>query len=285
MLKKLIKYEWKGVYKMGLILLGVVAFATLLGFLASRSPLWSDVMIYSDFAEGLATTVSFFSIMLYIILLAGTIYAVMIYVAVRFYRTMYTDEGYLLHTLPVGKHQILISKILVSAIWLLITYIAMFVSILCFVVFMMEAISPGSFGEMMADLPSVLGEIGRELRNLTGSERLRLIHFLVSLILSVLIGIPTGIVTIFGAISLGQLFSKHRVLMAILCYVGIVIGAGLFSSIMRTVVMSGSFWYSVDQVFGYFFTLLDSTLVLNILSLVGFYLLSYYITSKKLNME
>ena len=136
MLRKLIKYEWKGVYKMGLILLGVVAFATLLGFLASRSPLWSDARAYDTVVvNGLASIMSFFAIMLYIILLMGTIYAILIYVAVRFYRTMYTDEGYLLHTLPVTKHQILISKLLVSSLWVFFTYMAMFASVIFYVMF------------------------------------------------------------------------------------------------------------------------------------------------------
>lgn len=285
MLRKLIKYEWKGFYKMGLILLGVVAFATLLGFLASRSPLWSDVRVYDSFAVGLATTISFFSIILYIILLAGTVYALLIYAAVRFYRTMYTDEGYLLHTLPVTKHQILISKLLVSSIWLFITYIAMFASIVLFIMFMMEAVSPGSVGEMMAYLPGLFDELWRELGNLSGKDRVELAYLITSLFLSLLVAIPSGIITIFGAISLGQLFSKHRVLMAILCYVGINIVMSIISKMVRSISYTGIYLYDYDQGLGYLLTLLNSSLVTGLLEGVGFYLLSYFITSRKLNME
>lgn len=285
MLRKLIKYEWKGVYKIGLILLGVVAFATLLGFLASRSPLWSDVRIYNDFAEGISAVMSFFAIMLYMILLAGTVYAILIYIAVRFYRTMYTDEGYLLHTLPVTKHQILISKLFVSSIWLLFTYIAVIASVVLFIMFMMEAISPGSVGEMMTHLPELFGELWRELGNLSGKDRLELAYLLTSLFLTLFVGIPSGIIAIFGAISLGQLFSKHRVLMAILCYVGINIVVSIVSSVIRSVSYTGIFLYDYDQGLRYLLTLLNSSLVVSILEGVGFYLLSYFITSKKLNME
>lgn len=285
MLKKLIKYEWKGVYKMGLILLGVIAFATFLGFLASRSPLWTDIVIYDDFAEGLATMMSLFAIMLYIIVLAGVAYAILIYIGVRFYKTMYTDEGYLLHTLPVTKHQILISKLLVSSLWLFIISTAVFVSGMFVIFFIMEAASPGSVGEMLAYLPDVFGELGRAIRDMSGSDRMALIHFLISLILSMLVGILSTILTIFCAVSLGQLFSKHRVLMAILCYVGILIVMAIFTAVVRSISYTGMFLYDFDQVLGYFFTLIDSTVVLNLLMGVGFYLLSYYITSKKLNME
>ena len=285
MLRKLIKYEWKGVYKMGLILLGVVAFATLLGFLASRSPLWTNVRIYDEFAEGVTTMMSFFAIMLYIMLLMGTVYAILIYIAVRFYRTMYTDEGYLLHTLPVTKHQILISKLLVSSIWAFFIYVAMFASVVLFVVFMVEAISPGSVGEMLADLPGVFDEIWRVLGTLSGRDRIELAHLLVSALLGLLIGLPASLATIFGAISLGQLFSKHRVLMAILCYAGINIAVSVVTAIVRSVSYTGLFIYDFDQVLGYFSTFLDLSLVMNILIGVGFYFLSFFITSKKLNMD
>lgn len=285
MLRKLIKYEWKGFYKMGLILLGVVVFATLLGFLASRSPLWSDVRVYDSFAAGLATTISVFSIILYIILLAGTVYALLIYIAVRFYRTMYTDEGYLLHTLPVTKHQILISKLLVSSIWLLITYIAMVVSAFSFIMFIMEAVSPGSVGEMMAYLPGLFDELWKELGNLSGKDRIEMAYLITSMFLSLLVSIPAGIITIFGAISLGQLFSKHRVLMAILCYVGINIVMSIIGNVIRSISYTGIYLYDYEQGLGYLLTLLNSSLVRGLLEGAGFYLLSYFITSRKLNME
>lgn len=286
MLRKLIKYEWKGVYKMGLILLGVVAFATLLGFLASRSPLWSDVRVYDTVVvDGLAAIMSFLAILLYMVLLAGTVYAILIYIAVHFYRTMYTDEGYLLHTLPVTKHQILISKVFVSSIWLLITYAATFASIVLFIVFMMEAVSPGSVGEFMKYLPDLFDELWRELGNLSGKDRIELAYLLTSLILNLLAVIPAMIITVFGAISLGQLFSKHRVLMAILCYVGINIAMSIIVTAVRSISYTGIFLYDYDQGLKYLLTLLNSSFVISLLEGVGFYLLSYFITSRKLNME
>ena len=270
---------------MGLILLGVVVFATLLGFLASRSPLWSDVRVYDSFAVGLATTISVFSIILYIILLAGTVYALLIYIAVRFYRTMYTDEGYLLHTLPVTKHQILISKLLVSSIWLLITYIAMVVSVFSFITFIMEAVSPGSVGQMMSYLPGLFDELWKELGNLSGKDQIEMAYLITSMFLSLLVSIPAGIITIFGAISLGQLFSKHRVLMAILCYVGINIVMSIIGNVIRSISYTGIYLYDYEQGLGYLLTLLNSSLVRGLLEGAGFYLLSYFIASKKLNME
>ena len=106
-----------------------------------------------------------------------------------------------------------------------------------------------------------------------------------SLFLSLLVAIPSGIITIFGAISLGQLFSKHRVLMAILCYVGINIVMSIISKMVRSISYTGIYLYDYEEGLGYLLTLLNSTLVTGLLEGVGFYLLSYFITSKKLNME
>lgn len=285
MLRKLIKYEWRAVNTMGLILLGVVAFATFMGFLASRSPIWTDVVIYDDLAEGLATMMSAFATMLYLLLLVGAVYAVMIYIGVRFYKTTYTDEGYLLHTLPVTKHQILLSKLLVSSLWMFIIYVALTASVVLFALFIAEAVSPGSIGEMMAYLPDFFGEIGEALRNMSGRDRMDLVHFLISLTLNLLVGIPSSILAIFCAVSLGQLFSKHRVLMAILCYVGILIIVAIINTVVRTVSYTGILVFDFSHVLGELFTLLDMSAVQNLLMGVGFYLLSYYIASKKLNME
>ena len=42
---------------------------------------------------------------------------VSIYIAVRFYKNLYTDEGYLMHTLPVTPRQLLVSKLTVGSLW------------------------------------------------------------------------------------------------------------------------------------------------------------------------
>ena len=41
----------------------------------------------------------------------------------RFYANLFTDEGYLTLTLPVTAHQIVISKVLAAALWLLVDFL------------------------------------------------------------------------------------------------------------------------------------------------------------------
>ena len=40
-----------------------------------------------------------------------------IYFAIRFYKNLYTDEGYLMHTLPVKPWMLIVSKLTIGTIW------------------------------------------------------------------------------------------------------------------------------------------------------------------------
>ena len=48
----------------------------------------------------------------------------------RYYKNLYGQEGYLMFTLPVKSSQILLSKILVSFVWIILSYIVLVVAVL-----------------------------------------------------------------------------------------------------------------------------------------------------------
>ena len=54
------------------------------------------------------------SIFLYYFGLIGCTLGTMLIIAIRFYKTCYTDQGYLTHTLPATTRQILNAKIMAS---------------------------------------------------------------------------------------------------------------------------------------------------------------------------
>ena len=100
MLGKLIKHEWKSTYKMGCLMLVVIALITVFGWLAFQTPMWKSLS-RNDFSFGWLDIFGFLTLMMYVLLLVGVNFGILIYLGVRFYKTMYTDEGYLTHTLPV----------------------------------------------------------------------------------------------------------------------------------------------------------------------------------------
>lgn len=288
MLGKLIKYEWKSTYKMGLILLFALGMATLIGCLVFQAPMWREIQSQYYYIETMGTTmmniVSILSFILYILLLTGAVYAIFIYLVVRFYKSMYTDEGYLLHTLPVTKNQILVSKILVSVVWVFLIYIGMMLSLFIFLFVLVSVASGESVFTVMRELTEIFGELKGLLSVLF--EDLEITWAVMASILNLILGVPMAVIIMFGAVSLGQLFSKHRVLMGILSYVGILIVRWVLRSIIQGISWASLMFSTTGQeLFDYMNVTLYSNLVLELLLAVGCYLASYHITSKKLNME
>ena len=76
---------------------------------------------------------------------------------------MYTDEGYLLHTLPVTKHEILASKILVGGLWVLIIVFSMYLSLFLLGLSMVWVILPDNYtaetGKVAESHNAVKGEV------------------------------------------------------------------------------------------------------------------------------
>ncbi len=68
--------------------------------------------------------------MAYVVAILGVCFAAFGLMIQRFYRSLLTDEGYLMFTLPVSVHQHIWSKLIVSTVWFLATGAAVMVSML-----------------------------------------------------------------------------------------------------------------------------------------------------------
>ena len=120
MLAKLMKYEWKSTWKLLLPMNLLIIVMTLLACITVRLDVFdtdNDAVI--------------FSAMMIIITYAASMFVVMIGTAIfliyRFYTSTYGDQGYLLHTLPVDKHHIIIAKAAVSSACVMFSSFLMYV--------------------------------------------------------------------------------------------------------------------------------------------------------------
>ncbi len=288
MLGKLLKHEWKRTWQVGgMLLLGLVL-VSFFGWLSFQAPLWqsmSDASHYSGVSVW--DLLSFGTLFMYVIMLIGLNYGIIIYLGVQFYRTMYTDEGYLTHTLPVSKHQILVSKILNSGFWMLLMSAGVYLSVIVLMASMIGAFMPEgySWAELWNSIEPELGYVDDIFRETFGMSANG--YFWMILVVSLISPFCT-IIILFGAISLGQLFTKHRVLMAIVSYVGILVVANLISSTIQSVVsVSEIKRYVTDDalVGGYVNIKVWITTAFSVVEAAVLYFVSYYVTSKKLNME
>lgn len=283
MLGKIIKYEFKDTSKVcGLILL-VIAVMTLIGALGLILPvnLLSDSRTTdNDLSSALWVMMLSMTMILYVIMLMGVTYGMMIYQGVHFYKTMYSDEGYLTQTLPVTKHQLLIGKTLVAGIWYLLVMLCVGISVILLVLSLAFSLNAG--------LPSSseIQEFWREAREVFSIMNFRAVHVVISAILAVLVTPFSTMLMIFGALTIGQLSGKYKALMGILAYFGVMIVNMILSNIMQFIFSyGGMFARTVTSGSASVAGAYDSVVIVGLIMGGGMYFISHHILTKSLNME
>ena len=206
MLGKLIKHEWKNIYKVGCTLTLAIAVISVMGCIMLQLPamtaLISESSGMNDMQTVIWTLMGVMSLMIYIFMLMGATYGLFIFLGIRFYRTMYTDQGYLTNTLPVTSHQLLISKILVSGIWYFIIEVVVFASMIVLVLAMLS----GLFADTMVlegykNIWEVLAELFSEMSNVYEEMGLDIVRYGIGLLVMILVGPFTTMTVLFGSIT------------------------------------------------------------------------------------
>ena len=211
MLGKLIKYEWKGLRKplsiLYLVLFGITILTGIL--ILTINPKYDDV------AVGFSVLFTMLSVFLYYFGVIACSLGTMLIIAIRFYKTCYTDEGYLTHTLPVSTKQLVAAKTITAVLCHLLSLVLIFITAALLVgVFITHMMNLG--GIQVSDLSSIAwGELNAEFKEEMGISFLGYFGFLG---VYSLIGAVCGIISVLGCVSLGQLYTKHRILGAIIAY-------------------------------------------------------------------
>ena len=127
MLGKLMKYEWKATWK----------FMCLANLMILIMTILADITVKLDFfsyqRDNMLQFIAMMVMMTYVLSMFAMVIGVAIFLIYRFYTSTYSDQGYLLHTLPVDKHHIIIAKVLVSALWIIMCEFVMYFSVIVLV--------------------------------------------------------------------------------------------------------------------------------------------------------
>lgn len=281
MLGKLMKYEWKTTWKVPVLLIGILMFAAFTAGLTFFFPMWDSDWVGLQFSAILV-------MLLFYVAIIGTSLGTTLYFAVRYYKSMYTDEGYLTHTLPVSARQLLVSKLLTMSAWNLISVLAVFLSMVIFGALVLAAFvgKDGDFAFEMVQLVRSMEEIFADPM-LEGFGA-----FLGSMVLMFLVSSVAGVIMITGAINLGQLLRQHRVLGAVGAYfamntilqivTSIVMFPWLFGFSMSQQISDAVGEASILAFYIPFFLIMS---VVYLLFSVGIYIMSEYLVKKKLELE
>ncbi|MDY2775579.1 MAG: ABC transporter permease [Streptococcus infantarius] len=198
MFSKLLKYELKSVGKWYFALNAlIIAISFFLGF---------SIKTLTDYAENYTTSnanhytqlIPIILAIMFGVVVASAWIATLAIIVRRFYKNIFGREGYLTLTLPVSTHQIILSKLIASLIWTAFNTIVVIIGVTLLVIPIF------GLGHFLAFLPQFA-------KVLTLSEWG--IGFLWLAISSI-----SGILLIYLAITIGQLFANRRGLMAFVAY-------------------------------------------------------------------
>ena len=180
----------------------------------------------------------------------------------RFKGSVYDRQGYLTLTLPVSEHHIITAKLVGAFIW----------SILSSTVLALSA-----FIIVTITVPEWISN--SELIPLVGTFLPQLSLMGVSFLLNTI----SGILCIYLAISIGQLFNEYRTALAIVAYIGIQIVIGFVEVFFNT---STNFY--VNSLAGFndnFYMGASVGIVEELIFIAIFYLGTYYILRNKVNLQ
>ena len=268
MFLKLVKHELHAASRLLLPLWGaLIAMAVL-----ARGSVWMIETVDSPVTTILGVLMEF----LFFLACFGVVVATMILMMVRFARTVHGDEAYLTHTLPVGTHSILLSR-------LLVTFLAVVCSIGMVVVgILLSTAGIDVFREIWQEIQLAFRAGGME-------AEMTLLRICGLGILSIL----NSILMIYAAISIGHSFSTGKTGKSVLFYFILYFCTQVISTIALVVLMtvryvSGSDASILDTMSG-MRTLSSDMIWFSVLQSLCFgsifYFLTWLMTKKHLNLS
>lgn len=266
MLRKLLKYEFKATGR--IFLLFFVAMVALAGI--------NRLFMEFDLFDQRLAILPNITVVLYVMIIFTTFALTFVVMIQRFYKNLLGDEGYLTFTLPVKPAAHIISKMLVSFVWLVASIAVTILSILIL------SANPKSF--------RVLGEFFRQVSVLfTGGYGQNSLLLTLELIFGGIVGIFTCTLMVYAAIAIGHLCHNHRVLASFGAYLGLMVVIQIVTALVMSLPIfnlitseistqdAGMSWMTG--------VLFPVYIVLDVLFGVAFFLITKYIFAKRLNLE
>lgn len=275
MLSKLIKYDMKALNRFLIVMHGFLLLSAILGrFLLTGRISFSK----PDETTQLLLALSF---ILYVLIITGVSFGTQLVIVVRFYKNLFSDEGYLSHTLPVSTGQHLLSKTITGTIWCVADILLLFLSM------WIVAATPSVVNAFNTHKTEVLEVLG-----FTGSFSASSLIAAIALLL--FIGGLSGIIMLYASVAMGQLFPNHRILGAVVSYFILSTVISIFTLLAMTVTgfftqyipvgyresISTSFNFSEYMLYLTKFTIVISVIISAIL-----YIFTYYVIKKKTNLQ
>lgn len=273
MVRKLIKYDFQSYFRLlfpvQLIIIGFALINRLIQFFEPAS----------DAAEAASTvynSVFVSTLVLYILSIFVCLIMTVVVSIIRFYQGMYTNEGYLNHTLPVTPTQHILAKLLTSIIFCLGADLAIFLSFMVI-----------TAGEVNIEVfKAITFLVGRYFVNTGLNGALYVLEFILLAIVSVVF----LFLKLYFCISVGQLVKRKKILLAFGVFFGIYVMKQIIGTVFAIVVaLNLDFmdqignWINSSPNVAFHIFFCGAIIFYGLFALI-YFLITKHIMSKKLNL-
>lgn len=280
MLGKLFKYEFRATAKLlgplNLFLVLIAVIGNIVLHFGYETP--NPQNIVTSVSGTIFSGISMLITAIYSLTIFALIILSAVYLTVRFYKTMYGNQGYLTHTLPVSTISVLNVKLLVAVFWMLAAFAIAILSL----IILNDSGKPFDAVAFRRLREETLAQTGMHL------EMLLLV--LAVLFLTVCASI---VLMVCASLAIGQLFNQFRIPAAIGAYVVFYIIQQVISLLSLggigiaqiNTIQQSSDPISVMSNSGFFHWIFGLIIIEEAAYAVIFYLICFFITKKKLNLE
>lgn len=259
MLNKLLKYEFKSTGRTFLPIYGALLITSFLTRLFVFNKDFSNSFFLSLFQVVISSLFGFLLMAVFILTLVVSLQ--------RFYKNLLGEEGYLSMTLPVKPWQHICCKSLTSLVW----YI--FSSIAAFLAFLILAYEKGMLGDFFKAIVTLIRR---------GSLNAQILTACGEFFLFAALGILAFTMMLYASMALGQLNANKRLLTSFGAFLALNFLVQILMGVLGN--LAAQWIFPVSDDWAIHVALLLS-IVVELFFLAGFFAITNYILSRKLNLE
>ena len=259
MLNKLLKYEFKSTGRTFLPIYGALLITSFLTRLFVFNKDFSNSFFLSLFQVVISSLFGFLLMAVFILTLVVSLQ--------RFYKNLLGEEGYLSMTLPVRPWQHILCKSLTSLVWYIFSSIA---AILAFVILAYEK---GMLGDFFKAIVTLIRR---------GSLNAQILTACGEFFLFAALGILAFTMMLYASMALGQLSANKRLLTSFGAFLALNFLVQILLGVLGNLAVQWIFPVSDDWAIHVALLL---SIVVELFFLAGFFAITNYILSRKLNLE
>ncbi len=231
--------------------------------------------------------ISSIAVLSYVLAIVAALVMTMVFTITRYYRHLFTSEGYLSFTLPITPTQHILTKLNAAVVFHLLSVLVVIVSA-CIITsgdVLVEVIKAIDY--IFGELPAVFA---KEFRDTTAAQwQVNFWLFVIEFIVLIIAAYIYQMLLFYSCITVGQMFNKNRILAAVGVYFGYYMATQAVGTVF-VIVSTLLPWEDLSLIFQdapipCIHGVMLGSLLLNLLISTAMFFICRYIIRHRLNLE